>query len=149
LSPPLFPYTTLFRSVSVPPRRYHATSLRPVPAGRSSVRRRDGPTIMITLRVDALAYDVARPYRPVHEVQGGGVNREHIGPFERHPARPELIEARAAALQRLAEQGLWQELVTNRAFTPATAAWQGLVAPELAHAPVPLQRAVADSCEAL
>lgn len=104
---------------------------------------------MITLRVDALAYDVARPYRPVHEVQGGGVNREHIGPFERHPARPELIEARAADLQRLAEQGLWQELVTNRAFTPATAAWQGLVAPELAHAPVPLQRAVADSCEAL
>ena len=75
--------------------------------------------------------------------------REHIGPIERHPARPELIEARARELQRLAEQAMWQELVTGRAFAPATAHWEGLVAPELVNAPVPLKRAVAASCEAL
>ncbi|QSB13677.1 hypothetical protein JQS43_19165 [Natronosporangium hydrolyticum] len=65
-------------------------------------------------------------------------------PFERHPALPALLEGEAGGLVRLAEEATDHETLTDRAFDPAVAAWDGLAAEELQAAPEDLRAAARD-----
>jgi hypothetical protein len=60
-------------------------------------------------------------------------------PFDRHTASPTVLESRAGTLERLAAEAVDQQVVTDRAFDPAVAAWDGLAAGELQAAPQPLR----------
>ena len=77
------------------------------------------------------------------------MSRAHIAPVEQHPAKPEIIDEHARELARLAEQALRTDELTQRAFEPATAHWEGLGAHELFTAPVRIKRRVAAGSEAL
>jgi hypothetical protein len=60
-------------------------------------------------------------------------------PFDRHTASPTVLESRAGTLERLAAEAVDQQVVTDRAFDPAVASWDGLAAAELQAAPQPLR----------
>lgn len=63
-------------------------------------------------------------------------------PFDRHGALPGVLEVRARELARLAEEATDHQAVTDRAFQPAVASWEGVAAPELAEAPAPVREQV-------
>jgi hypothetical protein len=67
-----------------------------------------------------------------------------IGPFERHPAVPESIDNRADTFVGLAEESGDHQIVTDRAFEPAVASWDGVAAPELQAAPVGVRQDAPD-----
>lgn len=70
-------------------------------------------------------------------------------PFDAHPALPEALQTRARELERLAGESIDQQAVTDRAFQPALASWDGVAAAELAAAPVALRRRVRETASLL
>ncbi|WP_436532171.1 hypothetical protein [Actinoplanes sp. HUAS TT8] len=70
-------------------------------------------------------------------------------PFDRHAANTGEIEARAADFERLAGKALDLKTVTDKAFKPAEADWDGMCAEELRAAPEPLRRDAQESSAAL
>lgn len=62
-----------------------------------------------------------------------------IAPFDYHPAQPAEIESRARELLHLADEAADHQVVTDRAFQPAAASWDGVAAAELRAAPAPVR----------
>jgi hypothetical protein len=71
---------------------------------------------------------------------GGGGTSGSIGPIERHPADPGQINGQARTLAQEADRTIDQRAVTENAFSPAIANWDGIAAPELRNSPEPVKR---------
>ncbi|QSB13877.1 hypothetical protein JQS43_20345 [Natronosporangium hydrolyticum] len=61
-----------------------------------------------------------------------------MSPFEKHPASPNLLEVRERRFMELAEEVVDTQLLTDSAFKPATASWDGIASEELRAAPKPV-----------
>ncbi|WP_203741210.1 hypothetical protein [Actinoplanes cyaneus] len=72
-----------------------------------------------------------------------------MAPFDRHSANTGQIEARAVDFERLAGKALDLRTVTDKAFQPAEADWDGMCAEELKAAPEPVRRAAQETSSAL
>ncbi|GAA2873650.1 hypothetical protein Acy02nite_31450 [Actinoplanes cyaneus] len=72
-----------------------------------------------------------------------------MAPFDKHSANTGEIEARAADFERLAGKALDLRTVTDKAFQPAEADWDGMCAEELKAAPEPVRRAAQETSSAL
>jgi hypothetical protein len=62
-----------------------------------------------------------------------------VQPFDRHPARPELLRERAGRHGDQARMLIDVKSVTDAAFAPAVASWEGIAAAELRDAPEPVR----------
>lgn len=74
----------------------------------------------------------------------GGATSGSIGPVEEHPANPGEITAQARTLANQADQTIDERAVTEKAFSPAIANWDGIAAPELRQAPDGVRRSAAE-----
>jgi hypothetical protein len=72
-----------------------------------------------------------------------------MAPFDHHQASPGEIDAQAGTLERLAGKAIDLEAVTDAAFQPATANWDGICAPELRAAPEPVRTKARDTSGSL
>src|SRR5215475_3552702 len=63
----------------------------------------------------------------------------HLQPFEHHDASPESIEDLVARFGALANKAIDLNVVSDAAFQPAVAHWDGVCAPELRAAPEPVR----------
>jgi len=63
-----------------------------------------------------------------------------LAPFDHHDASPAEIDSQAGTLERLATRAIDLRAVTDAAFQPATANWDGICAPELRAAPEPVRK---------
>src|SRR5262245_30254502 len=72
-----------------------------------------------------------------------------LAPFDHHDASPGQIDSQADALERLATRAIDLKAVTDSAFQPATANWDGICAPELRAAPEPVRTKAHDTSGSL
>jgi hypothetical protein len=68
-----------------------------------------------------------------------------LAPFDHHQASPAEIDTQAGSLETLASKAIDLKAVTNAAFSPAEANWDGVCAPELRAAPEPVRHAAQDT----
>lgn len=62
-----------------------------------------------------------------------------MDPFDTHSASPYRLRSQAEKLESLAEESVDLTTLTDQAFNPARAAWDGIVSAELRAAPKPVR----------